>query len=307
MRMFCSILLFIAALGPAAGAQSVTVRLAVVPSPNETGLLRSLLPDFERQSGYRVTIYAGEDLFDVARAGGADLVIAHYGHHDTEAFMAQGLGLWPRTVFGNQIAILGPADDPARIRGLQDAGEAFRRIAAGPTTRFVANNSAILKYIESMLWEMAGRPAREPWFIDAGLSEAQGMERAARLRAYYLFAVPPFLRWQEACEERARRLGATRLPVLPLAPPQAAGDETLCEMEPLVLAGPMPHRIMVASIVNAQRVQGVDVAGAAALQEYLLRPAVQARIERFRDPRTSLQVWRAAGLHNSGAALGRRP
>ena len=119
MRRTCSILLFgIVTLGPMpAAAQFTTVRLAVVPAPEETGLLRELLPDFERESGYRVEVDSSETPHDVARAGRADLVISHYGHNGTEAFMTQGLGLWPRAVFANQIAMIGPTSDPAQIRG----------------------------------------------------------------------------------------------------------------------------------------------------------------------------------------------
>lgn len=298
MRMVCSILLFSVAIldpSPVLG-QFPTVRLAVVNSPDDTGLLGALLPDFERESGYRVVVYSGEDVFDVARAGQADLVIAHYGHSGTEAFMAQGLGTWPRMVFGNQIALIGPASDPAQIRGLQDAGLAFRKIAFSVRSRFVSNNSAVMKYLESMLWESARRPAKEPWFVDPGVSEEDGMAVAARMNAYYIFALPPFLRWKQECIASAPRDRSNSVP----AP---------CRMDALMLAGPMPHRIMVAIIVNPERVPAINVSGASALQEYLLRPAVQARIESFRDPRSEHQLWRAAGLQNSGAALGfaRRP
>jgi len=311
MRLTCSILLFtLVMLGPtSAVAQFSTVRLAVVPSPDETGLIDRLLPDFERESGYRVDVYSGEDLYDVARAGRADLVISHYGHSGTEAFMTEGLGLWPRAVFGNQIAVVGPTSDPAQIRGLDDAGEAFRRIAqSGPRSRFVSNNSAILKYMETMLWEAAGRPPKDSWFFDRGLSEADGLALAARIKAYYIFALPPFLRWQQECLDKLQGNSRDRLRARPITPPDDSEDLP-CDMEALLLAGPMPHRIMVSIVVNPQRVPAVNPSGARALQEYLLRPAVQARIERFRDPRSGHQIWRGAGFHNSGAALGfgRRP
>ena len=45
---------------PQARAQSVVVRLAVVNTLEESGLLREILPEFERQSGFRVQIYSGE-------------------------------------------------------------------------------------------------------------------------------------------------------------------------------------------------------------------------------------------------------
>ena len=300
MRVTCSILLFsIVTLGsiPAA-AQFSTVRLAVVPSPEETGLLRELLPDFERESGYRVVVSAGSEPYEVALAGQADLVISHYGHHaGVEAFVTQGLGMWPRAVFANQIAIIGPTADPAQVRGLQDAAEVFRRITQrGSGSQFVSNNSSIMKYLETMLWEAAGRPPKDSWYVDQGASEAEGMALAARNKAYYLFAVPPFLDWQEKCSGNA---------VLPAFVPHYP---TPCGMEALVLTG-IPARIMVSIVVNPQRFPAINLAGATALQEYLLRPAVQARIENFRDPRSELQLWRAAGLQNIPTVLGfgRRP
>jgi len=262
-------------------AQFPTVRLAVVPSPEDTGLLRELLPDFERESGYRVVVYSGEDVYEVARSGQADLVISHYGHSGVDAFVAQGLGLWPRAVFGNQIALIGPTEDPAQIRGLQDAGAAFRRIALSGRARFVSNNSSIMKYLEEVLWEAAGRPPKGAWFSDVGASEAAGMSLAARMQAYYIFALPPFLKWKQECS-----------------------DPASCQMDALLLAGPMPHRIMFSIVVNPLRFPAINILGAGALQEYLLRPAVQARVEGFRDPRSEHPLWRAAGLHNSAAALG---
>jgi tungstate transport system substrate-binding protein len=279
-----------------AAAQFSTVRLAVVPSPEGTGLLRDLLPDFERETGYRVVVDASSEPYDVALAGRADLVISHYGHHaGLEAFVVQGLGMWPRAVFANQIAIIGPNGDPAHIRGLDDAGEAFRRIALGGSgAQFVSNNSAVMKYLESTLWEVAGHPRKDSWYVDTGASEAEGMAVAARVKGYYIFALPPFLEWQQSCPgNRPSFIGHIATP---------------CGMEPLVLTG-MPARTMVSIVVNPQRVPAVNFAGATALQEYLLRPAVQARIENFRDPTSKLQLWKAVGFNNTGASLGfgRRP
>lgn len=298
MRLFaCSMSLFsVVMLGPIpVAAQFSTVRLAVVPAPEGTGLLRDLLPDFERESGYRVVVYSGEDLYDAARAGQADLVISHYGHMGTEAFMTQGLGLWPRAVFANQIAIIGPSGDPARIRDLKNANEAFRRIALGGTgTRFVSNNSSIMKHIESTLWEAAGRPAKDSWYVDSGVSESDGMALAERVKGYYIFALPPFVEWLNGC--------------LDSGSPFLAHDPTRCDMEVLMTNG-MPARTMFSIVVNPQRFPAVNLAGATALQEYLLRPAVQGRIENFRNSESQLQLWKGAAFVNSAAGLGfgRRP
>ena len=169
---------------PKIAAQSNVVRLAAVNTPEESGLLRAILPDFERQTGLRVEVYSGEDVYDRARNGQADLVISHYGHFGLEPFMADGLGLWPRFVFGNQNAIIGPSSDPAHVFGLSDAVEGFRRIAQSRSP-FVVNNSGIPKYTEDLLWEAAQRPSKEGWYVDLGLREQQD-RKSTRLNSSHI-------------------------------------------------------------------------------------------------------------------------
>src|SRR2546427_1605399 len=147
------------------GAQTNVVRLAVVNTPAESGLLTDILPDFEKQTGLQVDLYAGSDAILRARNGQVDLLISHFGHTDLELFMTDGLGAWPRPVFANQQAIIGPPSDPARVANLDDAVEAFRRIAQSKSP-FIVNNGAIPKYVEDVLWEAAGRPVKDAWYID---------------------------------------------------------------------------------------------------------------------------------------------
>src|SRR5438132_10202081 len=54
--------------------------------------------------------------------------LSHYGHEGVELFVTYGYGLWPYAVFANQIALLGPASDPARVRegGLAGQGRLAR-------------------------------------------------------------------------------------------------------------------------------------------------------------------------------------
>src|SRR5262245_34391881 len=123
-----SCVIFCGSFAPAA-LQTRTVRLAMVNVPDD--VVRPLMPEFSKQSGQRTEIvYTGNDPFAVAREGKADLVIAHYGHEGVAPFVMGGFGLWPHAVFANQIALIGPPSDPAHVRGLADAAEAMRRIAA---------------------------------------------------------------------------------------------------------------------------------------------------------------------------------
>jgi tungstate transport system substrate-binding protein len=235
-------------------------------------VVRPLLGDFTKQSGKRAEIvYTGNDPFAVAREGKADLVISHYGHEGVEPFVSGGFGLWPHPVFANQIALFGPRNDPAHVRGLTDATEAFRRIAASHS-RFVVNESAGNKYVEDILWNNAGMPAKGDWYLNRHSHGPQAVRDAAQEGAYTLWGVPPFLRLNR---------------------------QSPLNLEPLVTSDPIFQRVMVAIVVNPKKVKGVNHAGAVAFQTFLLAPPIQARIAAFRYPDLNQQVWWPAGRHNN--------
>ncbi len=250
--------------------QSQTVRLAMVNVPDD--VVRPLLGDFAVRSGTHAEIvYTGNDPFALARDGRADLVISHYGHEGVEPFVTGGYGLWPHTVFANQIALIGPPADPAHVRGLTDAADAFRRIAASKS-RFLVNDSEGNKYVEEILWARAGVTAKGDWYLNRRSQGPQAARDAAKEGAYLLWGVPPFLRLKR---------------------------QTPLDLEPLVTADPIFQRIMVAIVVNPKKVSGVHDAGAEAFQAFLLAPATQAKVAAFRYPDVKEQVWWPAGRHNS--------
>jgi tungstate transport system substrate-binding protein len=253
-----------------ASLQTRSIRLAMVNVPDD--VVRPLMPEFSKQSGQQAEIvYTGNDPFAVARDGKADLVIAHYGHEGVAPFVTGGFGLWPHAVFANQIALIGPPSDPAHVRGLADAAEAIRRIAA-TRSRFVVNNSAGNRYVEDILWTRAGNPAKGDWYLDRHSQGPQAARDAAKEGAYTLWGVPPFLRLKR---------------------------QSPLNLEPLVTADSIFQRIMVAIVVNPQKVSAVNDTGAEAFLNFLLAPSTQARISAFRYPDLEQQVWWPAGRHNN--------
>jgi tungstate transport system substrate-binding protein len=234
-----------------------------------------LIERFERRGTLRVRLSTGENVYDLARAGSADLVISHYGHKDAEAFVLDGLGEWPRMIFSNQMALLGPPSDPAGVRGLQDLGETFARIAR-TRSKFVLNDIDGVRYLSEILWHAAGEPDRAGWWIDPAATKDAAIERAAELGAYTLWGLTPFLRLDAAH---------------PLA------------LEPLVLSDPMLQRMMVSIVVKPAATRRVNPAGATAFQTYLLQPETQAAIRTIHYPGNTLVSWVPAGRHNRTAIL----
>lgn len=261
--------------GGAGAPRARTVRVASVPTAVEGGVLPSLAEPFRRETGLNVAVSTTDEPYDAAERGAADLVISHFGHKDTERFVLKGLGSWPRTVFSNQLGLIGPRSDPARIRGLHSLVQAFRQIASARAP-YVVNETRGLRYLTETLWCAVGRPSRAGWFIENGASKSNAIAVAAERGGYVLWGLTPFLR-----ERRWRAHG----------------------LEPLVTADPLLQRLMVSVLVNSERVAGVDSAGAARFQRYLLSPATQARILDVHYPGIPEAMWAPAGRHNPGYAL----
>jgi tungstate transport system substrate-binding protein len=245
------------------------VRLGVVNTPQDSGLLAALLPDFEAQSGYRVEVFQGGDLYERASAGEADLLISHYGKGAVEKFVMSGLGLWPRPVFASRRVLVGPVDDPAGVHGLRDPFEAMRRIAAAEAP-LVLGKSVGVRYLADMLLAGAGDPERGAWFELTELSGAALVAHARERSGYTVLAASGFA-----------QLGDQR-----------AGMQVMLD-DPALL-----HRIMAIVRVNPEKIEGVNVAGAKALEAYLLSAGVQASIANFREPASGHALWASAARHN---------
>ena len=69
-------------------------------------------------------------------------------------------------------------------------------------------------------------------------------------------------------------------------------------MEILVSADPILQRIMASVIVSPEKIKGVNVKGAEALQDFLLAPETQAKIAAYVTPGSKQQLWWPAGRDN---------
>jgi tungstate transport system substrate-binding protein len=252
------------------------VRLASVPTAVEGGVLPVLIADFEKATGTKVDLtVATKNVYDLAREGGCDLILSHYGHKQAEAFVSGGFGEWPRTVFSNQSAIFGPASDPAGIRGMNDAYEAFGKIA-NTRSPFIVNDLFGQRYVAEILWHANGAPNRDGWWIDPKQNREDVLSLAEEKKGYTLWGLTPFARAQKG-NERA--------------------------LEPLVFTDPILQRLMVTIIVSREKVAGVNFDGAHAFQSYLLEPSTQAKMHATKYPGLARSAWTPAGRHNRYAIL----
>ncbi len=106
------------------------LKMSTTTSTQASGLLDFLLPEFEKDTGIRVKVFAkgtGAAIRD-GIDGNVDVIFVHARTRE-EKFIADGYGTKRYAVMHNDFLILGPPNDPAGIRGLSDAASALTRIA----------------------------------------------------------------------------------------------------------------------------------------------------------------------------------
>ena len=161
--------------------------LATTTSLYDTGLLDSIVPMFDHQTGYDVRVVAvgsGEALA-MGRRGDADVVFVHSPAAES-AFMAAGYGVRRRVVASNYFTIVGPASDPARVRDAPSAAAALRRIEEADA-RFVSRgDSSGTNARELALWRKAGVRPRWPGYIETGQGMGATLLVANQREAYTL-------------------------------------------------------------------------------------------------------------------------
>src|SRR3981081_3492753 len=133
MIKFRNVLALVATLAAinASSAAEQSIVLASTTSVEASGLLSAILPQFTAKTGITVNVVAqgtGKAI-DTARRGDADLLLVH----DPEAeqqFMNEGHGSTRRQIAWNDFIVVGPAEDPARVRGGNDSVAALKSIAS---------------------------------------------------------------------------------------------------------------------------------------------------------------------------------
>ena len=163
------------------------VILATTTSLYDTGLLDSIVPMFDRESGYHVKVVAvgsGQALA-MGRRGDADVAFVHSPAAE-RAFMDAGYGVRRRVVASNYFTIAGPPDDPARVREAPNAEEAFRRIAASGRPFVSRGDSSGTHARELALWATVGVRPVGAAYLETGQGMAATLLVANERKAYVL-------------------------------------------------------------------------------------------------------------------------
>ena len=189
-------------LASSLAGQQREILLATTTSTRDAGLLDSLLPLFESKTGYKINVVAvgtGQAL-EMARRGDADVVLVHAPELE-RALVDSGYFVRRRLVMHNDFLLVGPANDPAKLRG-NDAIAALRTIVSA-RARFVSRGDRSGTHMfEQKLWRLAGLtpPAPGGWYIEAGQGMAATLQMADEMRAYTITDRGTYLAWRPKLE-----------------------------------------------------------------------------------------------------------
>ncbi len=177
--------------------------LATTTSTDNSGLLKAILPDFETRYGAEVEVIAvgtGQAI-ELGENGDADVILVHARARE-DAFVADGYGVNRQDVMYNDFVVVGPAADPAGIKGMTDVGAALAQVA-GAQGIFVSRGDDSGTHIkEQALWQASGvdmveadslkgggktfvKPDGE-WYISIGQGMGATLTVAAEQQGYTL-------------------------------------------------------------------------------------------------------------------------
>lgn len=169
-------------------ADITRIRCASTTSTQNSGLFDSILPLFEKKTGIKVDVVAVGTgaAIEIGKRGDADVVFVHAKEQELKA-VEEGFFINRHDVMYNDFVLIGPSTDPAKIKGMKSATDAFKKIAESGSLFVSRGDKSGTHTKELSLWKRAGiEPAGQKWYLEVG----QGMEKTQRIadekRAYTL-------------------------------------------------------------------------------------------------------------------------
>jgi tungstate transport system substrate-binding protein len=227
--------------------------LATTTSTRDTGLLDALLPMFQKQTGYNVKMVAvgsGQAL-QMGTDGNADVLLVHSPAAEKD-LMTKGFGKERTLVMHNDFVIVGPASDPAKIKGIVKPVDAFKKIAEAKAIFASRNDKSGTNTMELSIWKSAAITPAGDWYLQTGQGMADTLRVTSEKAGYTLTDRGTYLAQQKTLQ----------LDIL------VEGDAALLNIYHVIT-------------VNPDKWPKVNYTGAKAFADWLVSPAIQEFIATF--------------------------
>lgn len=177
-----AIVLFAAVTGHAQ-----TIVLASTTSTEQSGLFAHLLPEFKKASSIEVKVVAlgtGQAI-DMGRRGDADVLLVH-DQVAEEKVVAEGFAVKRFVVMYNDFVLVGPASDPAKVKG-NDIVEGLKKLAGANAAFISRGDKSGTHAAELRFWRAAGLADKKgAGYRECGCGMGPALNMAASGAGYVL-------------------------------------------------------------------------------------------------------------------------
>ena len=177
--------------------------VATTTSLKDSGLIDDVvLPLFAKTAPdvtVKVLAVGSGEAMAMGAAGEADVLFVH-SPADEAVFMAAGDGTLRLPVATNFFVIVGPAGDPAGVKGAKTAAEAFSGIAERAATFVTRGDESGTNKKELKLWTEAGVQPAGAWYVSTGQGMGETLRIASEKQGYSLTDLATFLSLQDTLD-----------------------------------------------------------------------------------------------------------
>lgn len=187
--VICALALALLCAAPAmAKKEAVTLMMATTTSTDDTGLLPVLAAAFKKDTGIElkwVAVGTGKAL-EHGKNCDVDVLLVHAPAAEKK-FVDEKHGVNRTEVMYNDFVLVGPASDPAKIKG-KKADAALAAIAAAKAPFVSRGDDSGTDKKEKSLWKAANMPVpdKESWYASAGQGMMATLSMAGERKAYTL-------------------------------------------------------------------------------------------------------------------------
>ena len=241
---------------------SSVIRLATTTSTQNSGLLQSILPQFEKTSGYQVHVIAvgtGKAL-KMGKDGDVDVLLVHAPSAEKQ-FIHDGFAIKRYDLMYNDFILVGPDNDPAGLSSAKTAQEAMSKLIHHQALFISRGDDSGTHKKELTLWQQPENLPENKWYREAGQGMGKVLQMANELNAYTL-------------TDRGTWLSAKNKLTLKIV---FSGDPALFN----------PYGIIA---LNPQRHPDLNHKGAQAFINWLISPKAQQLIGEYRVNNTPLFI-----------------
>jgi tungstate transport system substrate-binding protein len=260
-----ALILFLISLGSlniaeAAEPTRKSVILSTTTSTQDSGLLGVLVPLFEKQTGYSVkTVSVGTgQALALAAKGDADVALVHAPSLEKQ-YVAEGKLLNRRLVMYNDFVIIGPREDPAKVRSSKSASGALKAIEQAKVSFVSRGDNSGTHILEKSLWKAAGIEAKGSWYIETGQGMGATLGIANERNAYTITDRGSYLALRNGVSPLRNRVSLRIL---------IEGDRALLNI----------YSVMEVNPANGPRINSV---GGKAFADFMVAPETQNVIRNF--------------------------